>query len=83
MEEDPAEGIIEKALLMILNYKIDVSLLRLQRLKVRQISNNAGHINLTSRNFYKFLELKCFVAARDGKPHGMSKIRLWRNGIMV
>ena len=44
MEEDPAEGIIEKALLMILNYKIDVSLLRLQRLKVRQIADNADHI---------------------------------------
>ena len=43
MQEDPTEGMIEKALPMILNSKIDVSIIRFHRLKVWRISYNTDH----------------------------------------
>jgi hypothetical protein len=44
LQEDPAEGTMERALLEILNSKIDVSFLRFQRLKEWQRSNNTDPI---------------------------------------
>jgi hypothetical protein len=70
---------MEGALPIILNSKIDVSLLRQQRLIVRKISHNAGHMNLALRDFYNFLKFGVFF----GAPAMVSEMEYLSNSIEI